>query len=86
KGDSFDEIKQELLVRVKENRDIILLPRPFDFMPGDIAGYLIQNGVNPDTKVVIYQNLTLKNEKETRMTLKEIKGEFSDLCVMLIKR
>ncbi|MFC1900516.1 precorrin-6y C5,15-methyltransferase (decarboxylating) subunit CbiE [Chloroflexota bacterium] len=86
KGDAFEEIKRELLARVKETRNIILLPRPFDFMPEQIAGYLMQNGVSPDTEVIIYQNLTLDNEKEDCMKLKEIKGEFSDLCVMVIKR
>jgi cobalt-precorrin-7 (C5)-methyltransferase len=86
KGGSLEEIKWELLNRVKGNRNIILLPRPYDFMPEEIAGYLMQNGVSPDTEVIIYQNLTMSNEEESYKSLKEIKGEFSDLCVMVIKR
>ena len=54
-------------------------------MPKEIAEYLIQNGVSPDTEVIIYENLTM-NEKESLKTLKEIQGEFSDLCVMVIKQ
>ncbi len=86
KGGSLEEIKRELLNRAKGNRNIILLPRPYDFMPEEIAGYLMQNGVSPDTEVIIYQNLTMSNEKESYQSLKEIKGKFSDLCVMVIKR
>ncbi|MFC2070175.1 precorrin-6y C5,15-methyltransferase (decarboxylating) subunit CbiE [Chloroflexota bacterium] len=86
KGDPLDEIKQELLTRARENRNIILLPRPYDFMPEEIAGYLMQNGVSPDTEVNIYENLTLSNEKESYMSLKEIMGKFSDLCVMVMER
>jgi len=86
KGEAFEETKQELLTRARGNRNIILLPRPFDFMPEQIAGYLMQNGISPDREVIIYQNLTLSDEKESRMRLKEINGEYSDLCVIVIKR
>ncbi len=85
KGGSLEEMQKELLYRIKGNRNIILLPRPYDFMPEEIAGYLMQNGVRPDTEVIIYQNLTLRDEKESQLSLKNIRGEFSDLCIMVIK-
>ena len=77
--------KRELLSRIKENKDVILLPRPYDFMPEEIALYLMENGISPDTRVIIYENLTM-DEREHHQSLKEIKGKFSDLCIMVIKR
>jgi len=77
--------KRELLSRIKENKDVILLPRPYDFMPEEIAKYLMGNGISPDIRVIIYENLTM-DEREHHKSLKEIKGEFSDLCIMVIKQ
>jgi len=85
KGGSIEREKGDLLSGLKESKNIILFPRPYDFMPKEIAEYLMQNGVSPDTEVIIYENLTM-NEKESLKSLKEIQGEFSDLCVMVIKR
>jgi len=85
KRGSIEGQKRELLSRIKEEKDIILLPRPYDFMPQDIANYLMENGINPDTRVIIYENLTL-DEREHHKSLKEIEGEFSDLCIMVIKQ
>lgn len=85
KGGSIEREKGGLLSGLKESKNIILFPRPYDFMPKEIAEYLMQNGVSPDTEVIIYENLTM-NEKESLKSLKEIQGEFSDLCVMVIKR
>ncbi|MFC1916635.1 precorrin-6y C5,15-methyltransferase (decarboxylating) subunit CbiE [Chloroflexota bacterium] len=70
--------KRELLSRIKENKDVILLPRPYDFMPEEIAKYLMENGISPDTRVIIYENLTM-DEREHHKSLKEIEGNFSDL-------
>ncbi len=77
--------KRELLSRIKENKDVILLPRPYDFMPEEIAKYLMENGISPDTMVIIYENLTM-DESEHHKSLKEIEGEFSDLSIMVIRR
>ena len=77
--------KRELLSRIKEKKDVILLPRPYDYMPEDIAKYLMENGISPDTRIIIYENLTM-DEREHNKSLKEIKGEFSDLCIMVIKQ
>lgn len=77
--------KRELLSRTKENKDIILLPRPYDFMPEEIARYLLENGINPNTRTIIYENLAM-NEREHHQSLQEIEGEFSDFCIMIIKQ
>ena len=85
KSGSIEGQKRELLSRIKEHKDIILLPRPYDFMPEEIAQYLMGNGISPDTGTIIYENLTM-DEREHHKSLKEIKGGFSDLCIMVIKQ
>ncbi len=54
-------------------------------MPEEITKYLMGNGISPDTRVIIYENLTM-DEREHHKSLKEIEGEFSDLCIMVIKQ
>jgi len=85
KRGSIEAQKRELLSRIKENKNIILLPRPYDFMPEEIAKYLMGNGISPDIRVIIYENLTM-DERERHKSLMEIEGDFSDLCIMVIKR
>ena len=85
KRGSIEAQKSELLSRIKENKDVILLPRPYDFMPEEIAQYLMGNGISPDIRVIIYENLTM-DEREHHKSLKEIEGDFSDLCIMVIKQ
>jgi len=48
KRGSIEAQKRELLSRMKENKDIILLPRPYDFMPEEIAKY------SKDSETVIH--------------------------------
>ena len=85
KRGSIEGQKREILSRIKENKDVILLPRPYDFMPEEIAKYLTGNGISPDTRAIIFENLTM-DEREHHKSLKEIEGEFSDLCIMVISK
>lgn len=82
---SIEREKKNLLMGIKENKDIILFPRPYDFMPKEIAEYLMEMGIRPNTKVIIYENLTMEERVQVK-SLRELQGEFSDLCVMIIKR
>jgi precorrin-6y C5,15-methyltransferase (decarboxylating) CbiE subunit len=81
---SVESQKNELLSQIKESKDVIILPRPYDFMPEEIAAYLLKNGIDPDTRTIIYENLT-RDEKEHHQSLHKVKGEFRDLCIMVIK-
>ena len=70
-------------------RNIILLPRPFDLMPPQIAADLIAGGASPDRAVTVYQRLTLEGEQSWSGTLTECAGiseEFSDLSIMVFLR
>jgi len=85
---SIEYEKEILLNALKVGKDVILLPRPWDFMPYHISKFLESNGIDVNLYVTeIYENLTLSNEKVTRCMLSEVKDvQYSDLCVMVIKR
>ena len=83
---SIESEKEMLLKAVKEGRNVIMLPRPWDFMPVHIAEFLKENGIDPGKlNVDIYEFLTLSNERVSRSKLSDIENrEYSDLCVMVI--
>ena len=83
---SIESEKEMLLKAVKEGRNVIMLPRPWDFMPLHIAEFLKENGIDPGKlNVDIYEFLTLSNERVSKSKLSDIENrEYSDLCVMVI--
>ncbi len=84
---SIDREKDALTSALRARKSVILLPRPWDFMPQHIAIFLMKQGIDVrGFSVDIYENLTLSNERITRCTLVDIPDrEYSDLCVMVIK-
>ncbi len=67
-------------------RNVVLLPRPFAFMPAGIANGLLDAGVRGDLPVKVYQRLTFEDEKRWAGVLREcseIAEEFSDLSIMV---
>ena len=77
----------ELVHYIDEGRrHIVLLPRPFDFMPARIASRLLEAGVRRDLPVRVYQRLTLEDEQTWTGDLRECSEsseEFSDLSIMV---
>ena len=70
-------------------RNVILLPRPYDFMPPGIAAGAITDGADPDHPVTVFQRLTLPDEQRWDGTLAElaqVTDEFSDLSIMVFPR
>ena len=70
-------------------RNVILLPRPFDFMPPGIAANAIADGADPEHPVTVFQRLSLPDEKRWDGTLAqcaELPDEFSDLSIMVFPR
>jgi len=90
KSGSLDNDKNELLTFLRNStRKIVLLPRPWDFMPREIAEFLINNNLPPEIKCTIYENLTLENERIRRFRLLDLahcSERFSDLTIMIIER
>jgi len=81
-----DQKKSALLSAAKAGKDIMLLPEPKTFKVHDIAEFLVGEGVDAKTPVVVCENLTLEEERITKSTLKEAaKLSFSSMCVMVIK-
>ena len=71
------------------SRNIILIPRPFDLMPQDIAKGLTSGGQNPQTLVTVYQKLSMSDEMSWEGSLEELSNydsEFSDLSIMVLKK
>lgn len=85
---SIEKEKTMLLEAMENDRNVIMLPRPWDFMPVEVAEFLEANGLDISRyKVDIYEFLTLSNEMATKSMLDEIpRREYSDLCVMIIHK
>lgn len=70
-------------------RNVILLPRPFDFMPPAIAAKAIADGADPAHPVTVFQRLTLPDEKRWDGILAQcaqLPDDFSDLSIMVFPR
>ena len=85
---TIEREKAILLEAIKNDRNVIMLPRPWAFMPADVVEFLKQNGIDlKKFNVDIYEFLTLSNERVTKSSMSEIpKREYSDLCVMVIHK
>lgn len=76
---------QRHLVHVlQDGRNAIVIPRPWDFMPKDVAAYLLAQGVDPSHEVEVWERLTTA-EATWRGKLAECTAEFSDMSILLIR-
>ena len=74
---------------------LLVLPRPYDVMPGDIAADLLDAGASASLTALVYERLTHDDEAVTRTTLGELATEaggsgpeetqFSDLSVLVVR-
>ncbi|MGT2431184.1 cobalt-precorrin-7 (C(5))-methyltransferase [Cupriavidus basilensis] len=83
RGD-LDPFKRHLLHVLADQRNAIVIPRPWDFMPRDIAAWLVAQGVAPAHPVEVWENLTLA-DAAWRGTLAQCTRAFSDMSIMLIR-
>jgi cobalt-precorrin-7 (C5)-methyltransferase len=60
---------RERLRRDVGDRHLLVLPRPFDLMPGDIAADLLDSGADPALPALVLERLTHDDEAITRSTL-----------------
>ncbi|WP_433628321.1 cobalt-precorrin-7 (C(5))-methyltransferase [Halomicrococcus sp. NG-SE-24] len=77
------------------DRHLLVLPRPYDWMPGDVAADLVDAGASPSRDALVLERLTHDDEEVTRSTLDELgtyaggtKPEdtpFSDLSVLAVR-
>lgn len=92
-GDITEDLAR--LRREAGERHLLVLPRPFDWMPGDIAAHLLEVGNDPDTTALVCERLTHSGESITRTTLTDLAAHagggrdgtpFSDLSVLVVRR
>ncbi|WP_436908028.1 cobalt-precorrin-7 (C(5))-methyltransferase [Halosimplex marinum] len=77
------------------DRHLLVLPRPYDLMPGDIAADLLDVGASESLTALVYEHLTHDDEAVTRTTLGELATHaggdgpddtpFSDLSVLVVR-
>ncbi|MFT4891621.1 MAG: cobalt-precorrin-7 (C5)-methyltransferase [Halobacteriales archaeon] len=83
------------LARDVGDRHLLVLPRPFDWMPGDVAAFLLERGGKPDQEALVLERLTHDDESITRSTLGGLAehaggddpedSPFSDLSVLAVR-
>ncbi len=76
------ENSKDIINILDNGRGTIMLPSR---SVADMASFLIENGVNPNRKVVICERLSYTNEKIVKTTLSEVvNSEFTYMCIMVI--
>jgi len=76
---------QKHLVHVLEdNRNAIVIPRPWDFMPAAVAQFLLAKGISPDHPAEVWENLT-RSEAAWKGLLGDCSLDFSNMSIMLIR-
>ena len=77
------------------DRHLLVLPRPYDWMPGDVAATLLDAGADASLDALVFERLTHDDEAATRTTLGELDAHaggsgpdatpFSDLSVLVVR-
>ena len=77
------------------DRHLLVLPRPYDLMPGEIAVELVESGAAPSLPALVFERLTHPEERTTRTTLGRLAEHaggigpeytpFSDLSVLVVR-
>ena len=92
-GDVTDDLAS--LVEAVGEHHLLVLPRPFDWMPGDIAAHLREAGAPGDLEALVLERLTHEDETITRTSLGELAvhagasdpeaSPFTDLSVLVVR-
>jgi cobalt-precorrin-7 (C5)-methyltransferase len=77
------------------DRHLLVLPRPYDLMPGDVAADLLDAGATGGLEALVLERLTHADEAVTRTTLEDLAmhaggdapedSPFSDLSVLVVR-
>ena len=84
RGD-LDAFKRHLVHALQDERNAIVIPRPWDFMPKDVATWLVAQGVPAEHPVEVWENLTSRDAQWTGVLGAACSQEFSDMSIMLIR-
>jgi cobalt-precorrin-7 (C5)-methyltransferase len=83
RGD-LEPFKKHLVGVLKDDRNAIIIPRPWDLMPKDIAAYLLAEGVFEEHSVEVWEQLT-RGDAAWKGRLIDCTLDFSDMCIMLVR-
>jgi cobalt-precorrin-7 (C5)-methyltransferase len=83
RGD-LEPFKEHLVHALEDGRNAIVIPRPWDFMPKDIAAFLVWRGISPTHPAEVWERLT-ESEAAWRGPLAACTSDFSDMSIMLIR-
>lgn len=76
--------KQRLVSTLKEGWNAIVIPHPWDFMPHNIAGYLVEAGISGEQPLEVWEDLT-RTDRQWQGYLADCPTDFSDMSIMLIR-
>jgi precorrin-6y C5,15-methyltransferase (decarboxylating) CbiE subunit len=83
RGD-LEPFKRHLVHVLTDERNAIVIPRPWDFMPKDVTTFLLAQGIARDHRVDVWENLTA-HEAQWSGALGDCTRDFSDMSIMLIR-
>ena len=76
--------QEHLVHALQDGRNVIVIPRPWDFMPKAVADFLLVRGVAPTHPTEVWERLS-QNEAAWSGTLGDCPADFSDMSIMLIR-
>ncbi|AFO58796.1 cobalt-precorrin-7 (C(5))-methyltransferase [Natrinema sp. J7-2] len=95
-GDLESDMDRLAAAATTDERHLLVLPRPYDRMPGDLAAFLLEEGADPDLEALVCEKLTHDAEEIHRFTLAELADHaggdgaedtpFSDLVVLAVRQ
>ncbi|WP_408959197.1 cobalt-precorrin-7 (C(5))-methyltransferase [Natrinema sp. 74] len=95
-GDLEADMERLAAAATVDERHLLVLPRPYDRMPGDIAAFLLEEGADPNLEALVLEKLTHEDEAIYRFTLAELSEHaggsgpddtpFSDLVVLAVRQ
>ena len=83
RGD-LDPFKRHLVHVLADERNAIVIPRPWDFMPKDVAAFLLAQGASAEHVVEVWENLTSRDAQWSGK-LGDCRRDFTDMSIMLIR-
>jgi precorrin-6B methylase 1 len=83
RGD-LEPFKRHLVHVLEDKRNAIVIPRPWDFMPRDIAKYLVDHGIPQNHMVEVWEQLT-RSEANWSGFLGDCTAEYTDMSILLIR-
>lgn len=88
-GDVEEDVTELVRALKADKRHVLVLPRPWDWMPAAIAARLIAAGLAGERHVVVLEKLSLESADRNEWTLSDLakaKRPFSDLSIVVIPK